>query len=260
MRSDVSYRGDRSRTCTGSQDLGTPRSRGSLIVHCEYLAIGVRLQTTERYPTRRARMREFDDHYEEEYVYLADLTDTAALVSWGKFFFASTMELVPDRKIHLLDGQHGRHTSIGANCESYGPIDVEVRDASGTVVRTVRVVDDTFTWVMGLTPDTEYTYRVVADPDGSRRVWADGISLGLQARDQGARRDDTSVHLRVQNLPIAERVGAAHVCRDRRHGHWQRGSDGAGQGARGRDRGARRPARVDDRRYDLQEQRWHGRR
>ena len=119
-------------------------------------------------------MREFDDHYEEEYVYLADLTDTAALVSWGKFFFASTMELVPDRKIHLLDGQHGRHTSIGANCESYGPIDVEVRDASGTVVRTVRVVDDTFAWVLGLTPDTEYTYRVVADPDGSRRVWADG--------------------------------------------------------------------------------------
>src|SRR6188474_1109368 len=100
-------------------------------------------------------MREFDDHYEEEYVYLADLTDTAALISWGKFFFASTMELVPDRKIHLLDGQHGR-------------VDVEVRDASGTVVRTVRVVDDTFTWVTGLTPDTPYTYRVVADPAGSR--------------------------------------------------------------------------------------------
>ena len=96
-------------------------------------------------------MREFDDHYEEEYVYLADLTDTAALISWGKFFFASTMELVPDRKIHLLDGQHGRHTSIGANCESYGPVDVEVRDASGTVVRTVHVADDTFTWVTGLT-------------------------------------------------------------------------------------------------------------
>jgi tartrate-resistant acid phosphatase type 5 len=119
-------------------------------------------------------MREFDDHYEEEYAYLADLTDTAVLISWGKFFFASTMELVPDRKIHLLDGQHGRHTSIGANCESYGPVAVEVRDASGTVVRTVNVADDTFTWVTGLTPDTEYTYRVIADPDGTRRVWADG--------------------------------------------------------------------------------------
>jgi hypothetical protein len=56
-------------------------------------------------------MREFDDHYEEEYLYVADLTDTAVLISWGRFFFASTMELVRDRKLHLLDGQHGRHTS-----------------------------------------------------------------------------------------------------------------------------------------------------
>jgi len=119
-------------------------------------------------------MREFPDHYEEEYVYLADLTDTAALISWGKFFFASTMELVPDKKLHLLDGQHGRHTSIGANCEAYGDVDVEVRDAAGAVVQTLRVVNDTFTWVTGLTPDTEYTYRVIADPTGARRVWADG--------------------------------------------------------------------------------------
>jgi tartrate-resistant acid phosphatase type 5 len=119
-------------------------------------------------------MREFDDHYEEEYVYLADLTDTAALISWGKFFFASTMELVRDRKIHLLDGQHGRHTSIGANCEPYGDVDVEVRNEADVLVQTVRVVNDTFTWVAGLTADTTYTYRVIADPDGTRRVWADG--------------------------------------------------------------------------------------
>jgi hypothetical protein len=119
-------------------------------------------------------MREFDDHYEEEYVYLADLTDTAALISWGKFFFDSTMELVPDRKVHLLEGQHGRHTSLGANCEPYGPVDVEVRDASGSIVRSVHVINDTFTWVTGLTPDAQYTYRVIDDPGGARRVWADG--------------------------------------------------------------------------------------
>jgi hypothetical protein len=119
-------------------------------------------------------MREFDDHYEEEYVYLADLTDTAALISWGKFFFDSTMELVEDRKIHMLNGQHGRHTSIGANCESYGLVEVEVRDGSDAVVQSVRVVNDTFVWVTGLTADTEYTYRVIAEPDGARRIWADG--------------------------------------------------------------------------------------
>jgi hypothetical protein len=76
-------------------------------------------------------------------------------VSWGRFFFASTMELVPDKKLHLLDGQHGRHTSIGANCEAYGDVDVEVRDAAGAVLQTVRVINDTFTWVTGLTPDTD---------------------------------------------------------------------------------------------------------
>jgi tartrate-resistant acid phosphatase type 5 len=120
-------------------------------------------------------MRKVNDHYEEEYVYLADLTDTAALVSWGKFFFTSKMQLVPDRKIFLLQGQHGRRTSIGEDCEPYGPVDVEVRDTAGTVVNTVRVKNDTFTWIDGLTPDTEYTYRIVADPDGARRVWADGL-------------------------------------------------------------------------------------
>ena len=170
------------------------------------------------------------------------------------------MELVPDRKIHLLDGQHGRHTSIGANCESYGPIDVEVRDASRTGcangARGRRHV------CLGHGFDARHGIHLSRR---RRSGWLTAslgrrTSLGLQARDQGARRDDTSVHLRVQNLPIAERVGAAHLCRDRRHWHWQRGSDGAGQGARGRDREARRPARVDDRRYDLQEQRWYGRR
>ena len=118
-------------------------------------------------------MREFPDHYEEEYVYLADLTEDAALISWGRFFFASTMELVPDKKLYLLDGQHGRHTSIGANCEPYGVVDVEVLH-EGAVVRTVRVTEDTFVWVTGLTPDTEYTYRVIADPGGVRRAWAEG--------------------------------------------------------------------------------------
>ena len=44
-------------------------------------------------------MRELEDHYEEEYIYLADLTCDAALISWGKFFFNSKMKLVEDRKV-----------------------------------------------------------------------------------------------------------------------------------------------------------------
>ena len=147
-------------------------------------------------------MREFDDHYEEEYVYLADLTDTAALISWGKFFFASTMELVPDKKIHFLDGQHGRHTSIGANCESYGPVDVEVRDGANALVTSVRVLDDTFTWVTGLTPDTEYSYRVVADPDGARRVWAEGPLWDYRPRIKELVETDRRYSCRFRTFPL----------------------------------------------------------
>jgi len=79
-------------------------------------------------------MRELEDHYEEEYIYLADLTCDAALISWGKFFFNSKMKLVEDRKVHMFDGQLGRHTSIGTNCESYGPVTVE-GDEPGRLAR-----------------------------------------------------------------------------------------------------------------------------
>jgi len=116
-------------------------------------------------------MRELEDHYEEEYIYLADLTCDAALISWGKFFFNSKMKLVEDRKVHMFDGQLGRHTSIGTNCESYGPVTVEVADATSSVVQRVQTTN-TFAWVTGLASDTVYTYRVVAHETGGDRQWA----------------------------------------------------------------------------------------
>jgi len=117
-------------------------------------------------------MREFEDHYEEEYLYLADLTHDAALIGWGKFFFNRKMKLVKDHDIHMFDGQLGRHTSIGATCESYGTVTVEVVDASGAVVQRVET-EDTYTWVSGLSPDTEYTYSVLAHvPGAAKRPWA----------------------------------------------------------------------------------------
>ncbi|MEK6408578.1 MAG: metallophosphoesterase [Acidobacteriota bacterium] len=119
-------------------------------------------------------MRELSDHYEEEYLYLADVTHDAALIAWGKFFFNSKMKLIKDKKIHMLEGEHGRHTSIGANCESYGSVAVEVLDASGNVVRSVET-EETYAWVSGLSPDTEYTYRVVAPEAGGTRQWGKGL-------------------------------------------------------------------------------------
>src|SRR5262249_46714985 len=132
---------------------------------------------TKSVSTRRIErklMRELSDHFEEDYLYVADLTHDAALISWGKFFFNSRMELVKDKKIHMLDGLHGRHTSVGANCESYGQVVVEVLDNAGAVVRSLET-DKTYAWVTGLAPDTEYTYRVRIPGTGAvARLWGEG--------------------------------------------------------------------------------------
>jgi tartrate-resistant acid phosphatase type 5 len=119
-------------------------------------------------------VRELSDHYEEDYLYLADLSHDAVLISWGKFFFNSKMKLIKDKKIHMLEGQHGRHTSIGANCESYGKVTVEIRDDAGTVVQSV-VTEETYAWVTRLAANTEYTYRVsVPEAGTTSRVWGAG--------------------------------------------------------------------------------------
>src|SRR4026209_1519347 len=116
-------------------------------------------------------MRELEDHYEEEYIYLADLTCDAALISWGKFFFNSKMKLVEDRKVHLFDGQLGRHTSIGTHCESYGPVTVEGADATSPDVPRVHPTN-TFARGPGLARHPVYTYRVVVHENRGDRQWA----------------------------------------------------------------------------------------
>lgn len=118
-------------------------------------------------------MRELNDHFEEEYLYLADVTHDSALIAWGKFFFNSKTKLIKDKKIHMLEGEHGRHTSIGANCESYGTVAVEVLDAAGNVVESLET-NETYAWVGGLRPDTEYTYRVVVPAAAGARQWGEG--------------------------------------------------------------------------------------
>jgi 3',5'-cyclic AMP phosphodiesterase CpdA len=118
-------------------------------------------------------MRELSDHYEEEYLFLGDLTHDSVLISWGKFFFNDKMKLIKDKKIHMLDGQFGRHTSIGANCESYGQITVEVLNSAGQIVQS-KQTERTYAWVSGLLPDTEYTYQVFVSEGGARRKWAEG--------------------------------------------------------------------------------------
>lgn len=124
-------------------------------------------------------MRELSDHFEEEYLYLADVTHDAALISWGKFFFNSKMKLMKDNKLHMLEGEHERRSSIGANCETYGPVRVEVLNAAGKVERSVET-KKTHAWVSGLAGDTEYTYRVLS-LDGGTRQWADDVLHSYRA-------------------------------------------------------------------------------
>jgi len=116
-------------------------------------------------------MRELSDHYEEEYVYLADVTHDAALIAWGKFFFNRKMKRIKDNKLHMLEGHHERRSSIGANCESYGRVRVEVLNAAGNVEQHIET-QRTYAWVRGLSANTEYTYRVLSLDEGGRQ-WAD---------------------------------------------------------------------------------------
>jgi hypothetical protein len=115
-------------------------------------------------------MRKENDHVEEEYVYVADVTHDSVLISWGKFFFNSKWKLVPDKDLNMFEGHLGRHSSIGERCDSYGSATVRIFDAIGNEHPST-TTDKTYAWITGLDADTEYTYRIVV-PDGTEtRDW-----------------------------------------------------------------------------------------
>lgn len=114
-------------------------------------------------------MRKEKDHVEEEYVYVADVTHDAVLISWGKFFFNSKWKLIPDKDLHLFDGHYGRHSSIGERCDSYGTATVRVFDADGNEKATT--TDKSYAWIRGLKANTEYTYRIVVPEGSEARDW-----------------------------------------------------------------------------------------
>lgn len=120
----------------------------------------------------------------EPYLYLPELTDTSVMIAWGGFFFWTTGEhpvdgddfkLVDDEALRMVNPP--RQSSIGASSEPYdrtpaGAL-VEVFEAgSATPVRSVRAPGANHAIVTGLSPDTEYEYRVVTN--GSIN-WANGV-------------------------------------------------------------------------------------
>ena len=119
------------------------------------------------------------DFYSEPFLCLAGLTHKSVLVAWGAFYFrvkdsGEEFKLVDDNDLKHVHPP--RKDSIGASSKSYGPATVEVFDAVDNLVATAATNDAAnHCWVVGLTPDTEYTYRVMVNGEewasGPRRNW-----------------------------------------------------------------------------------------
>jgi tartrate-resistant acid phosphatase type 5 len=120
------------------------------------------------------------DFYSEPYLCLAGLTHKSALISWGAFYFRQRKG--SDDSFKLVDDDDLKHVhpprreSIGARSEPYGDARVEVRRADdGRVIATASTTERNAVWVVGLEPDTEYTYSVTINGDewarGDRRDW-----------------------------------------------------------------------------------------
>jgi tartrate-resistant acid phosphatase type 5 len=122
------------------------------------------------------------EFHAEPYIYLPEITHTSALVAWGAFYFRVTSrgasKLVDDSDLKYVHPP--RKDSIGASSAPYGPARVEVYDRAGSRVGLAETVATNHCWVAGLTPDTEYTYKVwVKDEE-----WAQGDRWDWSATDK----------------------------------------------------------------------------
>lgn len=132
------------------------------------------------------------EFHAEPYIYLAGLTHKTALIAWGAFYFRirgsgddGQLKLVDDHDLAHIHPP--RHQTIGASSEPYGGAIVEVRDAAtNEPVTAVRTSTTNHVLVTGLTPDTEYLYKITVNGEewaaGERRDWvaADGDTQGLR--------------------------------------------------------------------------------
>jgi hypothetical protein len=112
------------------------------------------------------------EFHAEPYIYLPTVTPTSALVAWGAFYFRVTSKgrwkLVDDDDLKYVHPP--RRDSIGARSAPYGPAQVEAFDATGARVACVRAEAANHCWLTGLSPDTDYTYKVSVKDE----VWASG--------------------------------------------------------------------------------------
>jgi hypothetical protein len=124
------------------------------------------------------------DTHLEPFVHLAGLTHDDALIAWGAFFFDDPDDdgrgwsIVEDDAVHAVAPDPQRRETIGASSRPYGHAEVEVTDAAtGQVAGRATTDEVNHVWIRGLSPDTEYCYRILVDgqPWGERATydWVD---------------------------------------------------------------------------------------
>lgn len=151
-----------------------------------------------------------DSIHFEPYLYLAGLTHEAALITWGAFFFR-VKRTNDEREFRLLDDDRlknvlGRKGTIGAMSEPYGPARVEVFDTAGKLITVAQVSGQNHAWARGLSPDTEYRYRVIVNGEewaaGERYDWT------LTPGGQGLAKSGRSYNNRFRTRPAPDRPSA----------------------------------------------------
>lgn len=148
-------------------------------------------------------MRRTELHF-EPYVHLAGLTQDAALISWGGFFFhrrGDDYVLVDDEE--FAREQLGRTESIGERSEPYGRAEVRAVDDAGRIVASVETANANHVWLEGLKPNTAYRYEIRVDGrdwlagerydwlriDGRRGLRPSGRTYTCRFRTHAARDD-----------------------------------------------------------------------
>jgi hypothetical protein len=122
------------------------------------------------------------EFHAEPYVYLPSVSHKSALIAWGAFYFRTTTsgkwKLVDDHDLKYVHPP--RKDSIGAKSAPYGPARVEVYDRAGALAAVSKTESANHCWVSGLSPDTEYTYKVYV----KEREWAEGERWDWSAADR----------------------------------------------------------------------------
>jgi hypothetical protein len=143
--------------------------------------------------------------HREPFVHLVDLSHDRVLIAWGAFYFTRRS---PEERWEIVDDEQlpdvaGRRTCIGSGAEPFGTATVQVFGGDGELVVEATTAERTWVWVKGLSPDTEYRYRIAVDGTewaaGERWDWVPARRGGYDLMPAGR-----SYDLRFRTWPAAD--------------------------------------------------------